>query len=117
MNNIERAFLARSRCNVDRKRREVEYVDIPLAKGILRKLTVRNIDESQGSHRIVGIVARKHYFNLYNASGGFGLAMHRAGNKENRGHFNRITPTPLDRSNRGIREFSLIVRMKLIVLA
>lgn len=63
--------------------------------------------------------ARKHYFNLYNASGGFSLAMHRAGSKENRGHFNRITPTPLDtvdRSNRGIREFA-IVRMKLIVLA
>lgn len=48
----EEQFLARNRCNVDCKRR-LQYVSLPLAKGILRKLTVRNIDESQGSHRLL----------------------------------------------------------------
>jgi len=46
--NTRDIFLTRNRCNVD------VAVDIPLAKGTLRKLNVRNIDESRGSHRIDG---------------------------------------------------------------
>lgn len=73
--NTRDIFLTRNRCNVD------VAVDIPLAKGTLRKLNV-GISMNREGHIVS--MARKHYFNLQHEWDKFGRAMHRTGNKESR---------------------------------